>query len=385
VGIKSKFKNNKDKSKSRLISVLPPDAVIQHHLVSLNKVIGSWIKSKKVPGSILITGCSGVGKRSMVHYLSQWLLCENSPFAPEKKELQEGLLLNDLSRKENVGKAKDRPCQTCSACQRAVNGNWIDFQEISPEISDTGKIGSIKIDRFRELQSTQGFGSYTGTFKIILISNAERMTVQAANSLLKILEEPPPGWILILTASDESLLLPTLVSRCQKIRLKPFPEKILKEILSKSDTPRERHFICTKLAQGSWKRAITLAGDEHWEQRQNLFRFLESPQSEITSLVDKAAQNVENFQNLINSLEEMTHDLILWSLSHEGSVYSWVNLDGQAALIRHARAKTENFGNKSKARAFWIDCNSRLEETRREMNAPLNKKVLMQNLLMPWL
>ena len=80
--------------------------------------------------------------------------------------------------------------------------------EITAEIdSEEGvtSTGALKIDQFRRLKETAGYGAHEGSHRVILIPNADRMTTQAANSVLKILEEPPRGWVFILTASDPTL------------------------------------------------------------------------------------------------------------------------------------------------------------------------------------
>ena len=114
-------------------------------------------------------------------------------------------------------------------CQRALKGSWVDFTEIRPEDEEEGRPGSLKIDQFRKLKESQGFGAHEGGYRIFLIPDADRMTPQAANSVLKILEEPPKGWIFFLTASDPTLVLPTVLSRCQSLKLRPFDPDTLKQ------------------------------------------------------------------------------------------------------------------------------------------------------------
>ena len=73
-----------------------------------------------------------------------------------------------------------KPCGKCGNCQRALSQAWIDFQEISADVEE-GATGSVKIDQFRELKETLGFGAMAGTYRITLIRDADRMTPQAAN------------------------------------------------------------------------------------------------------------------------------------------------------------------------------------------------------------
>src|SRR6185312_5189559 len=99
------------------------------------------------------------------------------------------------------------------------------------------------------------FGSHEGSYRIFLIPNADRMTPQAANSVLKILEEPPRGWIFFLTASDPTLLLATVLSRCQQLKLRPMPLETIQELLSEAGILGEKQKVAASLSQGSWGRA----------------------------------------------------------------------------------------------------------------------------------
>lgn len=209
-------------------SPLPlPSAVLRHHIDegSLHTSLKEWHSLKKVPQVLLVTGMVGVGKRSLCHYLAQWILCENTwPTDSEEAGLFGNLML-ETEKPTETSQNNLKPCGSCQSCINALKGAWVDFTEIQSEESENdpgNDSGTLKIDQFRKLKSSLGFSGGTGKYRVILIPNADRMTIQAANSVLKLLEEPPAGWIFLLTSSDASLLLPTIVSRCQQLRLKPF-------------------------------------------------------------------------------------------------------------------------------------------------------------------
>lgn len=364
-----------------------------------------WVETGRVPSVLLITGAAGIGKREMVYYLSQWLLCDRTGFSksaqtePEAPEVDEGpglfgALSSDTSSSSSgtaaasppataSGEVSLQPCGTCLSCQKAVQGAWVDFLEIAPEEDESGtSSGQLKIDQFRQLKTTMGFGAFDGAFRITLIRGADRMTVQAANSLLKLLEEPPPGWILFMTAADSSLILPTLLSRSQTIRLKPFDQDQLRALLRQTDLPIERHAICADLAQGSWGRAMQLARPETWDNRAAVFRFLEKPQAELVPLVDWASQEPANLHFLLDQLELICSELIRSTLG------STTQLHTQAlqthALQIHAKEMTRRLGSKEAAREFWIERARRVFRARIESMAPLNKKILIQDILIPF-
>lgn len=373
-----------------------PSPVIEHHEAVLLGPMKEWLATKKIPPVLLLTGATGVGKRAIAHHLSQWLLCEKTGFAKAGGDTDDqtpnmfGDLLGEprIQTPAETDEAPLRPCGACVNCQRASHGTWVDFTEITPE--DEGS-ETLKIDQFRNMKASAGFGAHQGAYRIFLIPNAERMTPQAANSVLKLLEEPPAGWIFFLTANDPTLLLPTIVSRCQRLRLKPFGREAMEELLGLSGVPKDRRAVCARLAQGSWSRGLSLSEDEAWEQRKNLFAFLRNPSELVNPLIDWAASQPSHFELLLDQLEQICADLVRMSLSPlaaspqgpEG--FDWENRDGAKSLGDHVRAVTRKTGSIEAARAFWLERGERLARARQESLAPVNRKILLQDTLMPWL
>ena len=301
-----------------------PKAFLRHHQSSL--------EGFKLPPVLLLTGIAGVGKRTLAHYIAQWIFC---------KETASRNLSNESPTLQGL------PCEECIACKQALSGNWVDFTEVLPE--ETG--GALKAEQLRELKTKLGFGGFDHAYKIILIPNAERMTPQAANSILKILEEPPTGWIFILTSNDPTLLLPTIVSRCQILRLKPFPISILQELLKESGVKeKEKQTLCAELAHGSWGRALALADEKLWKYREDILEFSKNPVASVNSLTDWAAQSVENIDFLMSQLENICYQKI------------------QNATSRYP----------------WIERAEKIAQARQHIHLPINKKLLVQGLLLPW-
>ena len=143
------------------------------------------IRSQQFPHGIIIAGPKGIGKNQLASYLSQTLLCQS----PQS----------------------NGPCGQCHSCQWFQSENHPDFYPVFPE----GKSESIKVDAIRELCRSLVFTSHAGGFKVGLIHSAERMNLNAANSLLKSLEEPTPNTVFILVANQASQLPATIRSRCQ--------------------------------------------------------------------------------------------------------------------------------------------------------------------------
>lgn len=331
-----------------------------------------WFEKKSIPQSMLWTGPRGIGKRTLAHYLVQWIHCENCGWADVSGDSSAGDLFGALGAgAPGLEREFKLPCGDCPACRRAIANQALDFIEVLPEASSESGPATIKIDQLREIRESQGFGAHEGPLKVVLIADADTMTPQAANGLLKILEEPPRGWVFILTARDPSLVLPTLLSRCMRFRFLPMPLPALVELLREQGLAPDRAEFASRLSQGSLGRALKLSGDDAWEQRERVMRLLEKPAAEVGPLVDWASSESGHLQTLCDLLEAAAHDC----LRVEG-------LAQTDTLYPHVRMKSVAGRN---PRALWGALAERVAEARAQLEAPLNKKLLVQSLLLPLL
>ena len=141
----------------------------------------------------------------------------------------------------------------------------------SPEISTLPVIG---IDQIRALKKEVILKLASGRFRIICISQADKMTLSAANSLLKLLEEPPPGTMLFLTTNHPNKLLSTILSRCHVLRFDPIAEKeIEKYLLDQNGVSAAKAALYAKIAGGSLGRAMSLASGHYEEMVQTAFGY----------------------------------------------------------------------------------------------------------------
>lgn len=135
--------------------------------------------------------------------------------------------------------------------------------------------GSIGIDRIRALKEEVAKAVVEGPRRVLVISDADQMTEPAAQSALKLIEEPPPETTLILTAGDSARLLPTLVSRCQRLSVRPIPTGRIAEILRGLGASDAEAELLAELSRGSLGRALEMK-DENvlvlWEKLPDLFR-----------------------------------------------------------------------------------------------------------------
>jgi DNA polymerase-3 subunit delta' len=142
--------------------------------------------SNRISHAYLFTGPEGVGKETAAMALAAALNC----LYPKSGEA----------------------CNECRNCLRLHSGNYPDFYHIQPKGS------SIKIEQIRSIQEKLSFASFEGNYRIILMHDADKMTEEAANSFLKLLEEPPPAIVFILLTSMPAAILPTILSRCVEVR-----------------------------------------------------------------------------------------------------------------------------------------------------------------------
>jgi len=179
------------------------------------------------------------------------------------KGVGKGFLALNLAAALNCAEAS-RPCGACVNCRKTLDGKHPDVHVIRlPEAADGTARKLISIDQIKDLQQTAGLQPFLGAYRVFIIDGAEQLSVEAANRLLKTLEEPPANVVLALLASDERALLPTVLSRCRVYRLRPVPRDRIAEVLvSAHHLSRERARLLAGFAEGSIGWAIAAAKDE---------------------------------------------------------------------------------------------------------------------------
>lgn len=230
------------------------------------------------------------------------------------------------------------------------------------ESADRDKRESLKIDQFRELKELAKFADQ----RVVHVPEAERMTPQAANSLLKLLEEPPRGWKFILSSADPNLLLPTIVSRLQVVRMHPFSEAHLNaalERLTPTANTQSRQRVIT-LAQGSLKRALEFLDPDCQGLIGKIREFEQNPWESFIELIDLVAKGERNFEILLTVLENSCARELKRIVSPSG------------IFADETSART--------ARDRWVRISERLASARKQIRIPLNRKLVIQDILGEW-
>jgi len=189
------------------------------------KALKGIVEQGRAVGSYLFSGPDGVGKRTTAIELAKAVNCTEEPGAGQ--------------------------CD-CPVCGKIDSGNHPDVFVIFPE----GPLGSIKIGKIRDIIYEASLKPYEGRKRFFIINDAEAMTEEAQNALLKLLEEPPRNHILILTSSNPSGLLPTVLSRCKALKFYNLRrEDILLLLKARGMEDKEADFLA-HMAMGSPARAI---------------------------------------------------------------------------------------------------------------------------------
>jgi len=184
----------------------------------------------------LFTGPAQVGKTTLARAFAQAILCERHSGAP---------------------------CGECRTCRRVAQARHPDVQLITAERN------TIQIDQMRVLQADAALSPLEGRRKVFIIREIERATLPAANALLKTLEEPPPQVILLLTGVRRDLLLPTVLSRCQVVGLRPLPvEQVAAALGARWGVEPEQAGLLARLSGGRLGWAVSAHTDrELWQAR----------------------------------------------------------------------------------------------------------------------
>jgi DNA polymerase-3 subunit delta' len=143
------------------------------------------------------------------------------------------------------------------------SGNHPDLIRVTHE-----KPNSISVDDIRtQVNNTIQIKPYQGPYKIYIIDQADLMTVQAQNALLKTIEEPPEYAVIMLLTENADVLLPTITSRCVMLKLRNIKDELIKKyLMEKIEVPDYKADMCTAFAQGNMGRAIMLANSEHFNE-----------------------------------------------------------------------------------------------------------------------
>lgn len=204
------------------------------------RLLKHFLTGETVPHALLFTGQDGVGKRTAAQLFAAGLNCRAALTVDE-----------------------ERPCGRCRSCRQIADGLHPDVLFIEPHKN------SLKINQVRTLLATLALKPFEAAQRVAIIAQGQKMTVEAANALLKVLEEPPPNTILILTAPQRADLPATVTSRCRHINFMPLKaEDLARMLMTRDGVAAELAAAISAQADGSFAKARRLT-DQQWDQSRN--------------------------------------------------------------------------------------------------------------------
>jgi DNA polymerase-3 subunit delta' len=247
-------------------------------------------RAGRFPHALLVTGAAGVGKRRLVSVLTGSLLCRNPG-------------------------ADGIPCGECTDCRLLAAGTHPDLIEVGPD--PDSKSDEIKVDAVRRLRETDAKTAHQGGWKVILIDPAQNMNQNAANGLLKTLEEPTPGTLFCLVCAQPSRLPATIRSRCQEVAVPLPPEPVALEWLGRhTDSGSAARLL--RLACGAPLRALALADSEQLSEREQICTgFAAVARGERDPIAEAGSWNRYEPELLLDWLSGWVCDLLLLASGHK--------------------------------------------------------------------
>ncbi|HJB29672.1 MAG TPA: DNA polymerase III subunit delta' [Candidatus Blautia faecavium] len=270
-------------------------------MVGFNNIIGheeiirhikNAIKTGKVSHSYIFTGEPGSGKKLLAATFAMTLQCEERG---------------------------TEPCQKCDSCKKAIGKNHPDIIMVNHE-----KPGTISIDEIRDqVINDVAIKPYCSPYKIYIVADAEMMTIQAQNALLKTIEEPPEYAVIMLLTSNADSLLPTIQSRCVRLDLKVVDDSLVKKyLMERLHVPDYQAEIDASFAQGSIGRAKEAATSEEFsEMTQNALKILKYANTmevyELTDAIKNLSTEKQNINDYLDIFQFWFRDVLMFKATRE--------------------------------------------------------------------
>lgn len=270
-------------------------------------------------------------------------------------------------------KGNGEPCQECHSCRQALSGNQPDIIRVTHE-----KPGSIGVEDIRtQINQDIGIKPYSSPYKIYLINEGEKMTVQAQNALLKTLEEPPEYGIIMILTTNVSRLLPTIVSRCRLLSMKPVEDELLKKyLMEEMQIPDYKAEVCVAFARGNVGKAKILAASEEFdkirEDAVTLMKYIsEMEMHEIIAAIKKIGEYKLEIEDYLDIISIWYRDVLLFKATND---VNHLIFKEEIQYIKKAAGKSDYEGIEKILRG--------LEKAKNRLQANVNFDLTMELLLL---
>lgn len=266
-----------------------------------------------------------------------------------------------------------KPCQECPSCRKALSANHPDIIKITHE-----KPNTISVDDIRtQVNHDIAIMPYSSPYKIYIINEAEKMTVQAQNAILKTLEEPPGYAVLLLLTGNQEALLPTILSRCVVLNMKPVHDKLVKRFLMEElMVPDYKAEVCAAFARGNVGKAKALASSEDFEEIKaeatSLLKYIKDMElHEIMAAIKKISDFKMDVNDYLDIMAVWFRDVLLFKATSDANHLVF------REEIQTIRKITERSSYEGLERVL-----DALEKAKNRLNANVNFELTMELLLL---
>jgi len=250
------------------------------------------ISAKKVSHAYIINGERSSGKEFIAKIFAMALQCE-------------------------AGEVN--PCQECHACKQALSDNQPDIIRLTHE-----KPNTISVDDIRaQINNDVAIKPYSSPYKVYIINEAEKMTVQAQNAILKTLEEPPEYAVILLLTTNVNSLLPTILSRCVVLNMKPVSDSLVRKyLMEEMQIPDYKAEVCVAFARGNIGKARLLASSEDFENVKNeavsLLKYIQDMElHEIIAAIKKINDYKLEINDYLDIMAIWYRDVLLFKATND--------------------------------------------------------------------
>ena len=312
----------------------------------LKEHIQNAIASNKVSHAYIINGERNAGKEFIARIFAMTLQCE---------------------------KGGKEPCNECHSCKQALSHNQPDIVYVSHE-----KPNSIGVEDIRgQINNDIGIKPYSSPRKIYIMNEGEKMTPQAQNALLKTLEEPPEYAVILILTDNVEGLLPTIISRCVVLNMKPVPDKLVKKYLMEElAVPDYKANICVAFARGNIGKAKLLASSEEFEKVKDeaitLVKYINDMEiNEIVKAIKKIMEYKLDVNDYLDILTVWYRDALLYKATKDVNSLVFKN---EFQQIRKVADRSTYEGIETIVKA--------LQQARRRLEANVNFDLTMELMLL---
>lgn len=312
----------------------------------LKEHIQNAIASNKVSHAYIINGERNAGKEFIARIFAMTLQCE---------------------------KGGTEPCNECHSCKQALSHNQPDIIYISHE-----KPNSIGVEDIRgQINNDIGIKPYSSPRKIYIMNEGEKMTPQAQNALLKTLEEPPEYAVILILTDNVEALLPTIISRCVVLNMKPVSDTLVKKYLMEElGVPDYKANICVAFARGNIGKAKLLASSEEFEKVKDeaitLVKYINDMEiNEIVKAIKKIMEYKLDVNDYLDILTVWYRDALLYKATKDVNSLVFKN---EIQQIRKVADRSTYEGIETIVKA--------LQQARRRLEANVNFDLTMELMLL---